>query len=58
MIFRLLYGSLQVRVDLVTADSKEGSHPEVVGNIDLDNFTSRTLAKGVSSPRLSRRPNH
>ena len=58
MVFRLLYGSPLISVDLVTVDSKEGPHLEVVGNLELDNFTSRTLAEEVSGPRLLRRPNY
>ncbi|KAF9650862.1 subtilisin-like protease [Thelephora ganbajun] len=44
LVSRLLYGSPQLTVDLVTADSKEGSSPKVVGNIVPGDVAPRTPA--------------
>lgn len=58
MAIRLLYGSPLVTVDLVTADSKQGSDPKVVGNLGSSEFIPRTAAGEVSDSRTSRHPDY
>jgi hypothetical protein len=54
-MFRLLFGSPRVTVDLVTADSQEGSPPNVLGNIGSNDLNPRTSYGDVSDPRILRR---
>jgi len=57
-MLRLFYGSPQFTVDLATADSKEGSDPEVVGNVIPAVPEPHTPTGVVSDSRCPRRPNH
>lgn len=53
VVFRLLFGSPRLTLDLVTADSEEGSDPKVVTNYAFGEALARTPAGTVSDPRLS-----
>ena len=52
LALRLFYGSPHFTIDLVAADSKEGSNPVVVGNIVQDTPSPRTPTGQVSNPLL------